>query len=362
MFGRRSASTSAVQSRAASLSDKSMAYDELPHQSGISFAHPGSRRMHIDDDSDDDQPGTGQQSARHGLNAGMHPMWQALQEEAASLTPGSDAGSASLEFFNQANEVKTLQISNMARHCTVADVYKAFNRTRDTMRIDWKTETSAHLHFESADQALQAYFGYLSSSYSIGTVEPLEVASQVDKPMDTNLKVAQSIQPAMPPVKKRSSWTPPASTSKMMTLSSLSTWRTNGSEKTQSTSDPDIGAVPQGLFTRGHRSTSSRSSVHSKSTDRVPALGRESSTSTAVTLASESSEASAQSQSTNAQRKASAPAALPSTTQRVFSASNEANTDDHAKKEFRGLSARRFLPSGFGFGFRHSSKSKGESS
>jgi hypothetical protein len=313
----------------------------------VLFAHPGTRRTNIDDDSDDDGiAALAQRNGRSGVNGSMHPVWQALHEEGANLTPSSETGSA-FNFSAPVTEVKTLSISHMSRQCSAADVYKAFSHTKETMRIDWKSETSAYLHFDSADAALQAYFGYLSSSHSIGTVEPLDLTAQSDLAVATGDKNGSA--PDLPPIKKRSSWTPPATTGKLLTLSSLSTWRSNShaSDKAQAA---DLDALPPSLFSKGHRTSSSRSSIHSKSTDRIPSLARESSTATNTTLASESS-SNGPTSSMNAPRSPGAPSLTSSQ-----ASGQTIGTDSNGKKEHK--PGKRFLPSNFGFGFRHGSKSK----
>ncbi|CCJ29625.1 unnamed protein product, partial [Pneumocystis jirovecii] len=67
----------------------------------------------------------------------------------------------------------TLEISNMPSSICEEEIYNSFGLDKDHMFIKWINNTKAQLCFLSEEAATNAYFKYLSSPLSIGSLSPL---------------------------------------------------------------------------------------------------------------------------------------------------------------------------------------------
>lgn len=73
----------------------------------------------------------------------------------------------------QAVMINTLEISNMPCNACDKDIYKAFDCNEREVVIKWINRTKAQLCFPSEEATIKAYFKYLSSPFSIGSLSPL---------------------------------------------------------------------------------------------------------------------------------------------------------------------------------------------
>lgn len=190
---------------------------------------------------------------------GVNP-WDKLRNHSGPMSSVSETGSFGLgDDVDKTSEVRILRISNLARGYTMRDLHKAFDMTEQDMRIEIQGSDSALVHFKDPSQAMKAYFTYLSSTSSIGTVSPYESGTG-DEPDD--------LAPAKAPIpllrNRRSFQT--SNGNMLSALSNISSWRS--SDKLQSMNSNTSDKDPR----LGHRRTSSRSSLTSKSADKSPSL------------------------------------------------------------------------------------------
>ncbi|KAG4304292.1 hypothetical protein PORY_002267 [Pneumocystis oryctolagi] len=81
-------------------------------------------------------------------------------------------------FLNHGESLQTmmtniLEISSMPSNICEEEIYNSFDSDQNSMIIKWVNPTKAQLCFLSEEAATKAYFKYLSSSSSIGTLLPL---------------------------------------------------------------------------------------------------------------------------------------------------------------------------------------------
>lgn len=213
----------------------------------VHLSNSGRRTMSLDEDDDDDGD----------LNSNP---WDRLRASAGPMSSVSETGSFGLgDDAEKTPEVRILQLSNLARGYVIGDIYNAFGMTAQDMRIEFQGSDSALVHFKDPSQAMKAYFTYLSSTSSLGTVSPYESATG-----DESEFAVPSKQP-LPLLRNRRSFQ--TSNGNMLSaLSSISSWRS--SDKLQSmnsnTSDKESRL--------GHHRTSSRSSLNSKSTEKTSSI------------------------------------------------------------------------------------------
>lgn len=241
MFSRRSTSNSVNNSRnpsrSASLSEQGQA-EESPAALPAVYSS-GKRTMSLDDECDDTNEPT--------------RIWESLREQ-GPISPVSEAGSA-FEALDISTEVKSLIISNLTKTSTMAQMYEAFQSTKETMRIEFKTNEVAILHFPDGDAAMKAYYAYLQSTSSLGTVLPYDPASLSESSSSPRSSAA-------PALRNRRSFQQSNGNPKFG-LSSISSWRSSDKLNTLNGSKEEKAKL-------GHRSNSSRSSI--MLTERVPSL------------------------------------------------------------------------------------------
>lgn len=74
--------------------------------------------------------------------------WEARASEEEPRSFHSDTGSQSM---NSSSEYKILQLSNLSKSTASYDIHKAFGLTQESMRIEWKHDAMALLHFKDGD-------------------------------------------------------------------------------------------------------------------------------------------------------------------------------------------------------------------
>ena len=121
-------------------------------------------------------------------------------------------------------------------------MFEAFQTTKDNMRIEFKTNEVALLHFPDEDRAMKAYYAYLQSTSSLGTVNPYD-------PQD-----GSSPKSSAPTLRKNRSFQ--SRDVAKFGMSTINSWRSSDKLNT-------LGEKPK----LGHKSNSSRSSI------MVPSLG-----------------------------------------------------------------------------------------
>ena len=211
MFVRRSTTNSLTTSRTVSRANSIV--DHPTNEDVLQAAIPVNSRRTLLADEDDDTD----------TDLAQSRVWSSLKET-GPVSPVSEAD-PSLE------EVKTLQVSNLSKGVTMASIYEAFRSNKSQMRIEFKSSDCALLHFHDAETAMKAYFTYLQSTNSIGTVSPYEASIPTTTTTTTHQKV----------VPKMLNWR----SSSERSVSS----NTNGEEK---------------RFRPSHRTSSSKSSISSK--------------------------------------------------------------------------------------------------
>lgn len=219
----------------------------------------GRRTMSLEEEDDDDEH----------VDA-VNP-WDQIRATSGPMSAVSESKSDGSPDPQPVAEVTILRISNLIKGCTTAQLYKAFDMTKEDMRIEVQSADEALLHFHQADRAMKAYFAYLSSTNSIGNVSPYEpglesLSSSPIKHPGSVLRNRRSFQGSHN-----------GSTTMLSALSSISAWRSSDKLHTLNSNHQDR------EFKLGHRTNSSRSSIHSKSTERIPSLQKHTSPAMAMT-------------------------------------------------------------------------------
>ncbi|KAG4303294.1 hypothetical protein PCANB_000528 [Pneumocystis canis] len=100
------------------------------------------------------------------------PLKQVLSKDEFSKEKESSQISLNLG-IQQTLKTNILEISNMLPNISAKEIYETFDTEKDHMKIKWINHTKAQLCFSSEEAAINAYFKYLSSSFSIGNLSPL---------------------------------------------------------------------------------------------------------------------------------------------------------------------------------------------
>lgn len=194
--GRRSNNAS----RAPSLHARSSKEDLRFVPSAIAIPALGRRLDLDDDDSDDllwaDRPTTSDDDdaddaplRMRNSRPGMGPRTQTFSSQRSTSAPGADSNLATptserSSMFGPDVDVQTLRVSQIQKGTTAKDLASAFGLGQGPIgveqlaitqiKVEWRPDGSALLHFISGDEAMRAYFAYLGSNLSVGTVTPYD--------------------------------------------------------------------------------------------------------------------------------------------------------------------------------------------
>lgn len=247
MFSRKASYTS----NAPSVSDRS-SVDVDRTASALQSVHvsnSGRRTMSLEEDDEEETE--------------IANRWNLIRATSGPMSSVSENGSQP-DFPDTSAEVKTLCVTNLSRGCTSKEIYAAFDMKKDDMTIEIRSSDTALLHFPDSEKAMKAYFTYLSSTNSIGTVNPYE----------PGVSDSFSASPAKHPQLRNRRSFQNSNSNVLSALTNISSWRSSDKLSTGKDLLNDRELRP------GHRTNSSRSSIHSKSAERLPSLATVSTTST----------------------------------------------------------------------------------
>lgn len=257
MFSRKSASNSAAVSRAASFSDRgSLDMDRnTTTLQAVHLSTSGRRTMSLEEDDDEDD---------------MNP-WERIRATSGPMSAVSETGSKLSVEPPTAHEVRALRVTNLRRGYTVNDIQRAFEMSPSdqALSIEIQGPDSIIVHFADPDQAMKAYFAYLSSTSSIGSVTPWEPQAAKDESASSSPHRPQHLQNQQSSNRNRRSFQGNGQyggTNNVLTaLSSISAWRSSDKLSTMEKESR------QSSY-KSHGRSSSRSSLSSKSTEKIPSL------------------------------------------------------------------------------------------
>ena len=289
--GRRSNTTS----RAPSLYTRGSKEDLRFVPSAVAIPALG-RRLDLDDDDDDDDDGNDEEGENQALRLlaagdededeqplrmrerrpGMMPRTETFSSQRSGtgisvggVRPESSLGTPTSErssMFGADTAVQALRVSQIQKGTTAKDLASAFGLGQGPIgveqlaitqiKVEWRPDGSALLHFVSGDEAMRAYFAYLGSNLSVGTVTPFDPDNAGSSSTSSSPRTAAILNssPAL---------APPTQLNKIASasrLKGLGSWRTS----TDKLQPIERNTVPTNSNTVGTNTTTN--GVHSDAT------------------------------------------------------------------------------------------------